>query len=78
MQSQLADLSRQLESARGSTLTADEQKRFAFIIQKLNASDDVTFDEGVINYNLAIAAFCQPGTLSDGLNGSIFAQICPG
>jgi formylglycine-generating enzyme required for sulfatase activity len=57
LQSLLGDLNRQLMAANGSTLTADEQKRFDFIIQKLNASDDVTFDEGVINYNLAIAAF---------------------
>lgn len=84
LQSQLADLNRQLEAVKASTLTADEQKRFDLIIQKLNASDDVTFDEGEINYNLAIAAFgggignCQPGKLTDGPNSSKFAQICPG
>jgi formylglycine-generating enzyme required for sulfatase activity len=57
LQSQLADLNRQLESAKAPTMTADEQKRFDLIMQKLNASDDVTFDEGEINYNLAVAAF---------------------
>lgn len=84
LQSQLADLNRQLEAARGAILTADEQKRFDLILQKLAASDDVTFDEGEVNYNLAVAAFgggignCQPGKLTDGPNSSKFAQICPG
>ena len=78
LQSQLADLNRQLESAKASTLTADEQTRFDLIIQKLNANDDVTFDEGEKNYNLAIVAFDCTGKLTDGPNGSKFAQICPG
>ena len=57
LQTQLADLNCQLEAAKAANLTADEQKRFDLIMQKLNASDDVIFDEGEINYNLAIAAF---------------------
>jgi formylglycine-generating enzyme required for sulfatase activity len=57
LQSHLADLNRQLEAALAANLTSDEQKRFDLIMQKLNASDDVIFDEGEINYNLTIAAF---------------------
>jgi formylglycine-generating enzyme required for sulfatase activity len=55
LQSQRADLTRQLQSVTEAFLTADEQKRFDFIMQKLNASEDVTFDEGETNYQLAVA-----------------------
>ena len=57
LQSQLADLNTQLVAAKGSSLTAEEQKRYDLIMQKLNASDDVTFDEGESNYQLAVAPF---------------------
>jgi formylglycine-generating enzyme required for sulfatase activity len=78
LQSQLENHSRELEAAKAAFLTEDEQNRYDLIMQKLNPSDDVTFDQGEVNYNLAVAAFCQPGKLSDGPNSSKFAEICPG
>jgi formylglycine-generating enzyme required for sulfatase activity len=56
-ESQLVDLNRQLVVARGTRLNAEEQGRFDFIMQKLNSSDDVTFEEGETNFRLAIAPF---------------------
>jgi formylglycine-generating enzyme required for sulfatase activity len=57
LESQLAELNRQLGEAKITRLTSEEQSRFDFIMQKLNSNDDVTFDEGETNYKLAVAPF---------------------
>ena len=57
LQSQLADLNRQLQGATASSLTAGEQQRYDLIMQKLNAGQDLTLDEGEVNYQLAVSPF---------------------
>ncbi len=72
LRSELADLHRQLQPAKAPTLTADEQRRYDLIMQKLNANDDVTFDEGELNYQLVKSPFrtwvtgCAPLQISSG------------
>jgi formylglycine-generating enzyme required for sulfatase activity len=57
LESQLIELNRQLQEAKLPVLSDEEQARYDLIMRSLGLNEDVTFDEGEINYLLAIAPF---------------------
>jgi formylglycine-generating enzyme required for sulfatase activity len=57
LESQLIELNRQLQEAKVPVLSDEEQARYDLIMRSLGLNEDVTFDEGEINYLLAIAPF---------------------
>jgi formylglycine-generating enzyme required for sulfatase activity len=52
---QSADLNRQIQADNAPTV--NDWKRYDFIMQNLNASNDITIDEGEFNYELAVFPF---------------------
>jgi formylglycine-generating enzyme required for sulfatase activity len=57
LESKLAGYVHQLNEAKMTGFTSEEQERYDFIMQRLTSGQDVTVDEGMTNYTLAMTPF---------------------